>query len=168
MASHPHAHCVCAGDGNPHALCLGSNGFQENEIRAQLLPLRGERVEAIAFDGCIATDQNSLRCDGLMVLRRRGQTDLLLVELKNTRNAEHGYQQLYHTAHHRADYQAIRRHEERNTPGRFSHQGFLITTKLITTLERSRAERRSNGFMVNVIRVQRGSSLMLNLRYHIS
>ena len=72
---------------------------------------------AIAFDGCIATDQNTLRCDGLMVLRRPGQAHLLLVELKNTRNAEHGFQQLIHTAHDRSDYQAIHAHEERQAPG---------------------------------------------------
>jgi len=168
IAPSPQAHCVCVADCNPHALCWGTNGFHENEIRAHLIPLRGEAVEAIAFDGCIATADSELRCDGVMVLRRRGQTDLLLVELKNTRNAEHGFQQLIYTAHQRSDYQAIQSHEERRAPGPLKQQAFLITTKRIAPLERAKAERKANGLKITVIPVQRGSGEVPNLRDHIS
>lgn len=156
------------GDGTPHPLCWGANGFQENDIQAHLIPLRGETVEAIAFDGCIATEHNSLRCDGVMVLRRPGRTDLLLVELKNTRNAEHGLQQLIHTAHHRADFQTIYGHEERQAPGPLRQQAFLITTKLIQPLMRAKAERQSNGLKLTIIHVQRSYRSAPNLRDHIS
>lgn len=168
IAASPHAHCVCVADGNPHALCWGANGFQENHIQAQLIPLQGEAVEAIAFDGCIATIDSDRRCDGVMVLRRRGQTDLLLVELKNTRNAERGFQQLINTAHHRSDYQAIQAHEERRAPGPLKQQAFLITPKRISSLERSKAERKANGLKITVIPVQRGSADVPNLRDHLS
>ncbi len=168
IASSPQAHCVCVADGNPHALCWGTNGFQENEIRAHLIPLRDEAVEAIAFDGCIATAVSELRCDGVMVLRRRGQTDLLFVELKNTRNAQHGFYQLIHTAHQRSDYQAIQSHEERRAPGPLKQQAFLITTKRIAPLERAKAERQANGLKITVIPVQRGSGEVPNLRDHLS
>lgn len=168
MATSPHAHCVCVSDGNPHGLCRGATAFRENDIQAHLIPLRGEAVEAIAFDGCIATDQNMLRCDGLMVLRRPGQAHLLLVELKNTRNAEHGFQQLIHTAHHRSDYQSIHTHEERQAPGPLKEQAFLITTKEIPLLKRAKAERQANGLKITVIHVQRGTDNVPNLRDHIA
>ena len=87
MVTSHHAHCVCVADGHPHELCWGPVVFQESGIRAKLIPLRAEAVEAIAFDGCVANDVAELRCDGVMVLRRRGHTDLLLAELKNTPNA---------------------------------------------------------------------------------
>lgn len=167
MAKSPRTHCVCVADGNPHALCWGATGFQENDIWAHLIPLRGEAVEAIAFDGCIATDQNTLRCDGLMVLRRPGQAHLLLVELKNTRNAEHGFQKLIHTAHHRSDYQAIHAHEKRQAPGPLKEQAFLITTKEIPLLKRAKAERHANGLKITVIHVQRGTGGVPNLRDHL-
>lgn len=167
-AASPHAHCVCVADGNPHTLCWGSNGFQENEIRASLIPLPGEAVEPIAFDGCIATTDSDRRCDGVMVLRRRGQTDLLLVELKNTRNAERRFQQLIHTALHRSDYQAIQAHEERRSPGPLKQQAFLITPKRITPLERSKAERQANGLKITVVPAQRCSAVVPNLRDHLS
>ena len=125
-------------------------------------------MEAIAFDGCIATSVSDRRCDGVMVLRRRGQTDLLLVELKKTRNAERGFQQLIHTALHRSDYQAILAHEERRAPGPLKQQAFLITPKRITPLERSKAERQANGLKIIVIPVQRSSAVVPNLRVHLS
>ena len=167
MATSAHAHRVCVADGNPHELCWGAVGFQESGIRAKLIPLRGEAVEAIAFDGCVATDEAEVRCDAVMVLRRRGQTDLLLVELKNTRNAEHGFQQLIHTAHHRDDYQAIHDHVERQAPGLLKEQAFFVTTKEIPLVQRARAERQANGLKITVLHVQRGTGEAPNLRDHL-
>lgn len=96
-----------------------------------------------------------------------GQAHLLLVELKNTRNAEHGFQQLIHTAHHRSDYQAIHAHEERQAPGPLKEQAFLITTKEIPLLKRAKAERHANGLKITVIHVQRGTGGVPNLRDHL-
>lgn len=168
MATSPHAICVCVADGNSHELCWGANGFEENDIRAHLMPLRAVAIEAIAFDGCFVYDQNKLRCDGLMLLRRPSQAHLLLVELKNTRNAEHGFQQLIHTAHHRSDYQAIHAHEERQAPGPLKEQAFLVTTKEIPLVQRARAERQANGLKITVIHVQRGTGAVPNLRDHLT
>jgi hypothetical protein len=167
MAKSPGTHCVCVADGNPHALCWGANWFEEDDIRAHLIPLRGEAVEAIAFDGCIATDQNMLRCDGLMVLNRPGQAHLLLVELQNTRNAEHGFQQLIHTAHHRADYQAIHAYQKHQAPGPRKKQSFVITTKAIPPLKRARVERQANGLQITVNHVQCGTGNFANPHDHL-
>ena len=167
MVTSPHAHCVCVADGHPHELCWGPVGLQESGIWAKLIPLRAEAVEAIAFDGCVANDAAELRCDGVMVLRRRGQTDLLLVKLKNTRNAEHSFQQLIRTAHHRDDYQAIHDHEKRQAPGPLKEQAFMVTTKEIPLVQRARAECQANDLKITVIHVQRGTGEAPNLRDHL-
>lgn len=167
----PHELCICRANSDPHALCLGNNGLQERGICAQLIPLSRKELRVIAFDGCVATDQREARCDGVMILRRAGQIDLVLVELKNTANAAQGFHQLVHTAIGRADFQQLRDSEERTASGPLRLYGFLVTSAAVTTLDRERKQAQLKAAVVDckiqVIRTQRGLDPSPELRPHL-
>lgn len=75
--------CTCRTNLDPHDLCNGRYRLNENGVKVQMLPKKGEQVQLIILDGCLCTNEGR-KCDALFVYQGKKGKVLISVELKGT------------------------------------------------------------------------------------
>lgn len=121
-------HCLCISNQRNHSCCASRYSIDEKGKKAKLEPKSGESAWVYAFDGCICTDNQQLKCDALFVLQKRSNQKILLlsVELKGT-EWEHGLEQLAYTRTQNNDYDRFKTAIDQRS-GNIYEQSILITS----------------------------------------
>ena len=135
--------CVCpkAGGGKTERFrhCLGDDGFDENGKKIKLKAERTERVKAIILDGCLLTNQNKLRCDGLFLFFRTNEIFFVLIELKGT-DIEHACKQLSYVKNNCDEYKDLLKFIKDNMKINITEKCFIVSPLGLKEVEKYREE----------------------------
>lgn len=167
------ARCVCSKTRDSQKICWEDDGFQEKDNQVKLRARSGETVKAVVVDGCLLTDGQTKKCDGLFILiskkekNRRQKIYIVLVELKGT-HIDDAFQQLT-SVKHCPEYQNIVEHFKKTINNsknsvKLIKRSFIVTSaKMPPRLSQEKFER-SYGIRVDIRTSAQTKAKALDLR----
>lgn len=157
-------HCLCISNQRNHSCCASRYSIDEKGKKAKLEPKSGESVWIYAFDGCICTDNQQLKCDALFVLQKRNNhINLLSVELKGT-EWEHGLEQLAYTRKENADYKRFKESIDQ-TSANVNEKSVLITSASVDKAIKKKLET-AQGIRLHVFDAFRATNKPVDLQIY--
>ena len=160
------AQCICLANKLPCDLCCGDLCFLDAGIHVVFRPKKNEAAVAVALDGCVFTD-NQKKCDGMFVLFRSHQIDVLLVELKGS-HLEDAYEQIAYVVNHRQEYADFVSHLASLAPTnrRIRESSVIVSSGKINERDREKMEK-AWGVKPEVITAQKPASAAPDLRINL-
>ena len=157
------AQCICLANKRPCDLCCGDLCFMDEGIHVVFRPKKDEVAIAVALDGCVFTD-NRKKCDGMFVLFRSHQIDVLLVELKGS-HLEDAYEQIAYVVNHRQEYADVVSHQASLAPinRRVRESSVIVSTGKINKRDKEKLEK-AWGVRPAIITAQKPASAAPDLR----
>ena len=157
------AHCICLANKVTCDLCCGDLCFLDAGIHVIFRPKKSEAAVAVALDGCVFTDSRK-KCDGMFVLFRSHQIDVLLVELKGS-HLEDAYEQIAYVVTHRPEYADVVSHQASLAPinRRVRESSVIVSTGKIDKRDREKLEK-AWGVRPAIITAQKPASAAPDLR----
>jgi hypothetical protein len=135
-------------------------------IHVVFRPKKNEAAVAVALDGCVFTD-NRKKCDGMFVLFRSHQIDVLLVELKGS-HLEDAYEQIAYVVNSRQEYADAVSHLASSAPinRRVRESSVIVSTRKIDKRDRKKLEK-AWGVRPEIIAAQKPASAAPDLRKYL-
>lgn len=169
------ARCVCSKIHDSPRICWEDDGFQEKDNQVKLRARSGETVKAVVVDGCLLTDEQTKKCDGLFILidkkekNKRKKIYIVLVELKGT-NIDVAFDQLA-SVKRCTEYQEIIEHFAKeingSKPVRPIERFFIVTSAKMPPRLRQEKFERSYEIKVNIRTSARTKAKALDLREYL-
>ena len=166
------ARCVCSKIHDSPRICWEDDGFQEKDKQVKLRARSGETVKAVVVDGCLLTDGQTKKCDGLFILidkkekNRRQKIYIVLVELKGT-HIDDAFDQ-FESVKQCPEYREIIEHfaKEINSskPVTLIERFFIVTSTKMPPRDWQDKLERSCGIKVNIRASAQAKAKALDLR----
>jgi len=137
------AGCVCKkmrSSNSGLGLCDGEFGFSEKGKSVRMELRSGEEGLAMVLDGCVFTDGNAPKCDGLFLFRKNGKKVAALIELKSACHIDDAFPQLAYVRYQRAEYGKIVASLETSGSGSVHHIAYIVSNGKLDTSRKERLE----------------------------